>query len=148
MRKIVFSVIAAIAAGALSIAAMAIPASAGNGQPDRSKPRLIESTTTAAAAWSCPTGYVCFWDSSNGVGNRCAWYNDDPDWLTGNARCSWADNRNARSIRNSGRYEAVQYWAGRNYSGSYQLIEPGIGGNPGYGNINFRARSHKWYGAR
>lgn len=94
--------------------------------------RAIESYTTAAAAWTCSEGYVCFWDAANGTGHRCSWNVADPDWTAGLYVCSWSSTRNVKSVYNHGTdssLSGVAFYTSRNYVNRIGCTRQGQLGN-------------------
>ncbi|WP_415952477.1 protein kinase domain-containing protein [Streptomyces sp. KLOTTS4A1] len=68
----------------------------------------------------CPLGSVCFFSEQNGMGDMCAWEQDDRDWLSGKEHCLWTREKPVRSIfynsgESSGR-AGVAYYRGRDFT--------------------------------
>ncbi|MEV4714807.1 peptidase inhibitor family I36 protein [Micromonospora sp. NPDC049374] len=97
-----------------------------------------------AAAWDCPSGYLCVWDGLSGTGGRCSWLNADNDWYSSPNVCSWARNYPVRSVYNRGTstaYDAVILYGDANYqTGEFVIAQ----GEKRSGLINGYLRSHKW----
>ena len=124
--------------------------------------RTVLATTAAAAAvalalpgqamaapaeptaWECASGNVCFWTGYNGTGKRCAWSVADPDWQSGNIKCSWAATTNVRSVWNRGTsssYTGVAYYRNTDYNGRIGCTRQGQRGNLAG---TYKVRSHRW----
>jgi hypothetical protein len=99
-----------------------------------------DQTGAPLVAWECPSGRVCFWNNFDGAGSRCYWNADDPNWLSGSIRCSWADTYNVRSVSNR-KTVRVEYFTSTNYRNR-------IGSTTGLGRGNlagtYELRSHRW----
>lgn len=125
MRKI-RTILAASAAVAI-VLSLAVPASAD-----------------VAAAYSCPSGHICFYTGDNGTGSRCSWDVDDPDWRNGAIQCSWAADYNVRSVFNnstSPNFTGVVYYLGANYEDRVGCTRQGQSGNLAG---TYKVRSHHW----
>lgn len=102
---------------------------------------------SAEAAASCPSGSLCVWDQINYTGNRCSWSNADNDWTSAPVVCSWADDRNVKSVYNNGTsssYEGVGLYSGTGYSGYLGCIGQGVKGPGVSGGPGLKVLSHKW----
>ncbi len=101
------------------------------------------ATGQSLPAWECPSGWACFWDGSDGTGNRCKWNDDDPDWSFGNVRCSWSKNAEVRSVFDNSRHASptLSYFADANFRDHVGCTEPGQKANlPTPATVH----SHKW----
>jgi hypothetical protein len=108
---------------------------------------LLAPSSAEAAASDCPSGSLCVWDQINYTGNRCSWSNADSDWTSGTVTCSWADDRNVKSIYNHGTssaYAGVGVYSGANYSGYIGCAAQGAKGTAVSGDAGVKMRSHKW----
>ncbi|MFD6589039.1 peptidase inhibitor family I36 protein [Streptomyces anulatus] len=95
-----------------------------------------------ALAYSCPEGDICFYTGDNGTGERCNWDGNDNDWRNGTIQCSWAADKNVRSIYNNGTSGmAVVYYSGANYETRKGCTTKGKKGNLAG---TYKVRSHKW----
>jgi phosphodiesterase/alkaline phosphatase D-like protein len=100
--------------------------------------------TADAAAFSCPSGHVCFYTGDNGTGSRCLWSTADPDWRNGAIQCSWAADRNVRSVFNNGTspsFTGVVYYKGASYQDRAGCTRQGQSGNLAG---TYKLRSHQW----
>lgn len=66
---------------------------------------------------NCPSWDVCFYTGINGSGSMCHWDVADPDWTTGNVKCSWAKTSLVRSMVNK-TASTVTYYPCANGGGS------------------------------
>ncbi|MFF9038441.1 peptidase inhibitor family I36 protein [Streptomyces sp. NPDC014892] len=102
------------------------------------------SASAAPQAWECGSGNLCAYTGGSGNGSRCSWSNADPDWYSGSIQCSWSDNQNVGSAKNSGTSSAYDYvilFTGANYTGTgYCIAQNG----DTWANLNVRIRSHRW----
>ncbi|MGW5653354.1 peptidase inhibitor family I36 protein [Streptomyces humi] len=108
---------------------------------------LLAPSSAEAAASDCPSGSLCVWDQINYTGNRCSWSNADSDWTSGTVTCSWADDRNVKSVYNHGTsssYEGVGLYSGAGYSGYLGCIGQGVKGPGVSGSPGLKVLSHKW----
>ncbi|MCG7210202.1 peptidase inhibitor family I36 protein [Streptomyces arenae] len=108
---------------------------------------LLAPSSAEAAASDCPSGSLCVWDQINYTGNRCSWSNADSDWTSGSVTCSWADDRNVKSVYNHGTsssYEGVGLYSGAGYSGYLGCIGQGVKGPGVSGSPGLKVLSHKW----
>jgi hypothetical protein len=108
---------------------------------------LLAPSSAEAAASDCPSGSLCVWDQINYTGNRCSWSNADSDWTSGSVTCSWADDRNVKSVYNHGTsssYEGVGLYSGAGYSGYLGCIGQGVKGPGVSGGPGLKVLSHKW----
>ncbi|MFE6979460.1 peptidase inhibitor family I36 protein [Streptomyces sp. NPDC057682] len=133
---------AAVALASASAALVVLPGHASAASPQVQQPSAAQ---TAAAAAACATGYVCFWTGTNYTGSKCTWLNGDPDWYSGDIKCTWAANGSlARSVYNAGTSSSktgVAYYSGANYANRVGCTPQGRGGNF----TQARAlRSHQW----
>ncbi|MGA4843623.1 peptidase inhibitor family I36 protein [Streptomyces sp. G45] len=100
-----------------------------------------EKTPPSAPAWSCSSGYVCFYTGLNGTGQRCQWRDASTDHRRD---CSWAARTKVKSIWNrgtSGSFSGVTYYRSTGYRGPIDCVRQGDRGNlrPFY-----IVLSHKW----
>jgi hypothetical protein len=100
-------------------------------------------TGQALAAWDCNLGNVCFWDGFGGTGARCMWDVADPDWTGGSIRCSWAADREVKSVYNRGTSSATGVVFYRQ-TGYYDRIGCTRQGQKGDLAGTYQVRSHKW----
>lgn len=120
---------ASVAAGATVLAGLGLGAAAAPAQAKE-------------AAYSCPSGSVCFYSGDNGSGSRCVWSGNDNDWRNGDIQCSWAADKNVRSIYNNGTSGMVViYYSGANYQTRKGCTTKGTKGNLAG---TYKLRSHKW----
>jgi len=87
-----------------------------------------QSELVATASYSCPAGDICFYDAKDGNGNRCNWSVSDPDWTSGQAKCSWAQTSNVMSVFNNADW-SVSYFLQRNFTNKVGSTQPGVKGN-------------------
>ncbi|MCP2163674.1 Peptidase inhibitor family I36 [Goodfellowiella coeruleoviolacea] len=110
----------------------------------------VPSSALAAPVpgWSdCPSQHVCFWTGDNGSGEMCHWPGDDPDWRSGDLKCSWSASKRAQSVYNNGTSGAsVSYYTGANYGGSRAgcTAKGGKGNFVGNNGTGYFLRSHRW----
>lgn len=108
---------------------------------------LPASTAQAApAAVDCASGNVCFWTGANFTGMKCGWSDADPDWQSGDIRCSWSATHNVKSVWNAGtssRFTGVVYYKGANQD---EDDRAGCTRQQHGGNLagTYKLRSHKW----
>ncbi|MDQ0950181.1 hypothetical protein QFZ24_004104 [Streptomyces phaeochromogenes] len=96
----------------------------------------------AAAAYSCPSGSICFYTKDDGGGDRCAWDGDDKDWRNGAIKCSWSADKKVRSVYNNGTSgKAVVYYNDSDYKDRKGCTTKGKKGNLAG---TYTLRSHKW----
>ncbi|MEU0533571.1 peptidase inhibitor family I36 protein [Amycolatopsis tolypomycina] len=109
---------------------------------------LTAPAEATASSWDdCPSQHVCFWTGDNGTGQMCNWSGDDPNWLSGSIRCSWARTTKAQSVWNRGTTGApVSYYTGADYGGSRAGCTPsgGRGNFVGGSGTGYLLRSHRW----
>lgn len=124
----------AAAGGALALGA-ALGTGAGTANAD-----------VGAQAWGgCSSGEICVYSGLNGTGSMCDWVGNDPDWHTGDERCTIT----VKSIWNRGTGGAgaprhVWFHFGANYTGGYYACAAqNFKGNTGP-NGGVRLRSHQW----
>jgi hypothetical protein len=127
---------------------LAVPAVVGLGLVNGGAAAQAESAAKPmfepanAAAFSCPSGNVCFYTGRDGTGSRCAWSVADPDWWGGDIRCSWSAERAPLSIYNHGTsssYNGVVYY---NPNGVRMgCTRQGVAGNL---SGDYKVRSHHW----
>ncbi|MZD05792.1 hypothetical protein GTW43_11945 [Streptomyces sp. SID5785] len=121
------SAFAALAVGAAAAATLAVP-----------------GTASAASPPPCPDKYVCFYTGSDYSGDMCMWSQTDPDWQSGNIKCSWSSTKNVKSIKNKGtssNWSGVAYYAGKDYSTRKGCTKQGKSGNLAG---TYKLRSHRW----
>ncbi|MCA1705478.1 MAG: peptidase inhibitor family I36 protein, partial [Actinobacteria bacterium] len=83
-------------------------------------------------SYDCPSGHICFYTGDNGTGDRCTWDTADPDWRNGAIQCSWAADKNVRSVFNNDsdpRYTGVVYYKGADYQDRVGCTQQGQKGN-------------------
>lgn len=105
---------------------------------------LVVPGSANAATFSCPAGNVCFYTGDNGTGQKCVWSVADPDWRNGAIQCSWAADKNVRSVFNNGQnpnLTGVVYYRGANYHDRVGCTRQGQKGNLAG---TYKLRSHKW----
>ncbi|MFF0158867.1 peptidase inhibitor family I36 protein [Streptomyces sp. NPDC005263] len=104
---------------------------------------LPTSASAAPTAVDCATGHICFWTGANFTGSKCSWDTADPDWQSGDVRCSWAATTNVKSVWNAGTgdFSGVAYYKGANYSDRVGCTRQQQGGNLAG---TYKVRSHKW----
>jgi hypothetical protein len=91
--------------------------------------REIEAPEAAVTTpYDCPSGDICFYDATGGTGNRCNWSVSDPDWTSGQAKCSWAQTRNVKSVYNHADW-SVSYFLQKNFQSKIGSTQPGVKGN-------------------
>ncbi|MGM1059025.1 hypothetical protein [Saccharothrix sp. Mg75] len=105
-----------------------------------------DRTGEELSSWECDWNNVCFWPEYNGVGARCMWSVDDPNWTSGSVTCSWAAVLNARSVMNmkstaNGGGIGVVYYKKSNNSDRAGCTRPEHGGNL---SGTYQIRSHRW----
>lgn len=118
--------LAALAAGAAVAATLALPG------------------TASAAPSGCLEEYVCFYSGKDYTGDRCIWSQSDPDWWNGFISCSWADDKNVKSVFNNGtsdRFTGVAYYLDKDYEDRVGCTKQGKGGNLAG---TYKVRSHRW----
>jgi hypothetical protein len=104
---------------------------------------------TAADYADCPSGAVCYYTGPNGTGAMCQWQNADNNHAVAPVVCSWAAERNVRSIINRGTsssYTGVCSYRGADYSGSPRVFlkQRGDTWSAAPGNDGFKVLSHRW----
>lgn len=100
--------------------------------------------SASAASWDCPGGNICFYSGDNGSGQRCVWDTDDRDWRNGADQCSWAADKNVRSVFNNDTkpgFTGVVYYKGANYDDRAGCTKQGQKGNLAG---TYKLRSHQW----
>lgn len=118
------------------------------GNASAAEPRTAELVPAemSVMAWECPVGSFCAYTGLNGTGSRCAWSAADPDWLSGNIRCSWAGSTKVQSYINrgtSGSYTGVEIYRYANYVSKFHcVLQHGQGWNVTAGGTLLR--SHRW----
>jgi peptidase inhibitor family I36 len=101
-------------------------------------------TNEFVAAWTCPSGYVCFYSGAAGTGRACQWWGADDNWLAGSVTCSWARTDSVESVYNNGTstaFNGVRYYTQTDYRTSVGCIPRGAHGTL---NTSRLLRSHKW----
>ncbi|MEV7541573.1 peptidase inhibitor family I36 protein [Streptomyces sp. NPDC089915] len=130
----------AVSTAALALTAALVPATA------EAAPAAVpvpSREALARAAIDCGSGNVCFWTEFNFTGQRCAWSEADPDWLSGSIRCSWAGTTNVKSAFNAGVSSAtgVAYYLGTDYTDRIGCERRQHGANLAG---TYKVRSHRW----
>ncbi|MDT0443042.1 peptidase inhibitor family I36 protein [Streptomyces johnsoniae] len=90
-----------------------------------------QAQAVEAAAWECPTKSVCFYTGAGGTGQRCAWpgAQNDPDWRSGDLKCSWAGSRPVGSLRvMPNAAGSVSHYPDANYGGGRTCLTSGAAG--------------------
>jgi hypothetical protein len=116
----------------MSVAALAAPGAAA-----------AASEPIGVLAWECPAGNVCVYTGTYGAGSRCNWSEADPNWHSGNIRCSWAAGQPVRSIYNRGQspsFLGVILNTGINNQGLWDCVKQGGWRE----NVNVFLGSHYW----
>ncbi|PZG30810.1 hypothetical protein C1I98_30900 [Spongiactinospora gelatinilytica] len=106
-----------------------------------------DATGVPLAAYECNARSVCFWTGRDGKGSRCMWPVDDPNWSTGDYKCSWAGTE-PKSIRNTdtaSRYNGVAYYRDTGWNTRVGCTRQGGRGNL-YSGIH--VLSHQWVTGR
>lgn len=100
-------------------------------------------TGQALAAWDCKLENVCFWDDFGGTGKRCMWSVQDPDWTSGSIKCSWASDREVKSVYNRGTSSAkgVVFFRNTGYNDRIGCTKQGKKGDLAG---TYQVRSHQW----
>ncbi len=120
----------------------------GTGTASATQPKPVEIVPAEASvmAWECASGDFCAWTGLNGTGSRCSWSDADPDWLSGNIRCSWAGTSRVQSYLNNGtssRFTGVEIYLNPNYVTKFHcVLQHGQGWNVTEGGVFLR--SHRW----
>ncbi|MFB6721565.1 peptidase inhibitor family I36 protein [Kribbella sp. NPDC056345] len=153
-RKSLIAVLGAVA----TVLALSAPASAAPAPTEKataaSMGQIAEQTGQVwdeqkqefAPAWTCASGYVCFYSGTGGSGRACAWFGNDNHWLQGSVTCSWADELQVKSVYNNGAstaYSGVRYYTRPDYNREYNA---GCTPRGQHGTLNTPRwlRSHNW----
>ncbi|GGU13257.1 peptidase inhibitor family I36 protein [Lentzea flava] len=105
-------------------------------------------TGQALAAWDCNTGNVCFWNGFGGTGGRCMWSVADPDWTSGDIKCSWATTKEVKSVYNRGTSSSltgVVFYRNTGYNNRIGCTRQGQKGDLAG---TYQVRSHQWTNGR
>ncbi|WP_112263208.1 peptidase inhibitor family I36 protein [Lentzea terrae] len=137
MKRFVVAFLAVLAAFVLT---------AGNASAAEPRTAELTAADVSIMAWECPSGHFCAYTGLNGTGSRCAWSGADPDWLSGNVRCSWAGSTRVQSYKNngtSGSFTGVEIYRNADYIGKFHcVLQGGQGWNVTAGGVLLR--SHRW----
>lgn len=116
------------------------------GNANAAEPVQFKQAEMSIMAWECPSGHFCAWTGLNGTGARCAWSDADPDWQSGNIRCSWSGTGKVQSYLNNGTsssYTGVEIYRYANYVSKFHcVLQRGQGWNVTAGGVLLR--SHRW----
>lgn len=132
----------------LTLAALGAALAVGSALSTGSGAMAATPAGTQAAWGGCAVGDICVYTGLNGTGSVCAWDGDDPDWLGGAIKCSWAGTKNVKSIWNrgtggAGDYRHVAFYKKADFEDYYACAAQGFKGNTGP-DAGVRLRSHEW----